>query len=63
MAGCGLIHFCSIHLLKIRKEEGGILLKPEREKKRNIKDFFALKVERTGNPEWATPEEIKSIWE
>jgi hypothetical protein len=28
-----------------------------------IEDFFGLEVERTGEPEWATPEEIKSIWE
>jgi hypothetical protein len=27
-----------------------------------IEDFFGLEVERRGEPEWATPEEIKSIW-
>jgi len=40
-----------------------ILLRPKREKKRKIEDFFGLKVERTGRPEWATSKEIKSIWE
>ena len=50
-------------LLSVEESEEGILLKPKREKKRKIKDFFGLKVERTGEPEWATPGEIKSIWE
>ena len=50
-------------VLSVEEKEGGILLKPERGKKRNIEDFFALKVERTGDPEWATPKEMKGIWE
>jgi len=33
------------------------------EKKKGIKDFFGLKVKRTGKPEWITPKEIKSIRE
>lgn len=50
-------------LLSIEEKEDVILLRPKREKKRKIEDFFGLKVERTGRPEWATPKEIKSIWE
>ena len=49
--------------LSIEEKEDVILLKPKKEKKRKIEDFFGLKVERTGRPEWATPKEIKSIWE
>lgn len=50
-------------LISIEEKEDEILLRPKREKKRKIEDFFGLKVERTGRPEWATPKEIKSIWE
>jgi len=50
-------------LLSIEEREEGILLRPKRAKKRKVEDFFGLEVERTGEPEWATPEEIKSIWE
>ena len=50
-------------VLSVEEKEGRILLKPERRKKRNIEDFCGLKVEMTGDPEWATPKEIKSIWE
>ena len=32
-----------------------------KKKKTSIEDLFGQKVERTGEPEWATPEEIKSI--
>jgi AbrB family looped-hinge helix DNA binding protein len=49
--------------LSIEEKEDVILLKPKKEKKRKIDDFFGLKVERTGRPEWATPKEIKSIRE
>jgi hypothetical protein len=47
----------------LKKKKDEILLRPKRMKKRKIEDFFGLKVERTGRPEWATPKEIKSIWE
>ncbi len=29
---------------------------------KKIEDFFGLEVERTGDPEWTSPKEIKSIW-
>ena len=48
-------------LISIEEKKDEILLRPKREKKRKIEDFFGLKVERTGRPEWATPKEIKSI--
>jgi hypothetical protein len=47
-------------LLSIEEREEGILLRPKRAKKRKIEDFFGLEVERTGEPEWATPEEINN---
>lgn len=50
-------------LLSVEERSGTILLKAKRKKKTRIKDLFGQKVERTGEPEWATPEEIKSIWE
>ncbi|MCW3142079.1 MAG: AbrB/MazE/SpoVT family DNA-binding domain-containing protein [Methanophagales archaeon] len=50
-------------LILIEEKKDKILLSPKREKKRNVEDFFGLKVKRTGRPEWATPKEIKSIWE
>ena len=50
-------------VLSVEEKKGKILLKPERGKKKNIEDFFSLKVKRTGDPEWATPKEIKNIWE
>ncbi|MCD6456580.1 MAG: hypothetical protein J7K81_07330 [Methanophagales archaeon] len=50
-------------LISIEEKEDKTLLRPKREKKRKIDDFFGLKVKRTGRPEWATPKEIKSIWE
>ncbi|PXF50962.1 MAG: hypothetical protein C4B55_00600 [Candidatus Methanophagaceae archaeon] len=53
-------------LLSIEEREDRVILKPKREKERKksrIEDFFGLKVERTGEPEWATAKEIKSIWE
>jgi len=50
-------------LISVEEREGCVLLRPKREQKRRIEDFFGLKVERTGKPEWATPKEIKSIWE
>ena len=49
--------------ISIEEKKDKILLSPKREKKRNVEDFFGLKVKRTGRPEWATPKEIKSIWE
>ena len=49
--------------ISIEEKKDEILLRPKREKKRKIDDFFGLKVKRTGRSEWATPEEIKSIWE
>ncbi|RZN65251.1 MAG: AbrB/MazE/SpoVT family DNA-binding domain-containing protein [Candidatus Methanoliparum thermophilum] len=50
-------------LVSVEEREDGALLKPKREKRRKIEDFFGLKEERTGKPEWATPKEIKNIWE
>jgi len=50
-------------LILIEERDDGILLKPVQEKKRKIEDFYSLEVKRTGKPEWATPKEIKSIWE
>ena len=52
--------------LLIEERNYEVLLKPmkkKKEKKRGIKDFFGLKVKRTGKPEWITPKEIKSIRE
>jgi len=46
---------------EVRDDE--IVLKPEREKKISLKDLCGLSPKRTGAPKWATPGEIKSIWE
>lgn len=50
-------------LVLIEESEEGVLLRPKKGKKRKIEEFFGLHVERTGEPEWALPKEIKSIWE
>jgi len=50
-------------LILVEEREDGVLLRPVREKKKKIEDFYSLEVKRTGKPEWATPKEIKSIWE
>ncbi len=42
----------------IKQENNKIILE-----KGNLKEFFGLEVERTGEPEWKKPEEIKKIWE
>lgn len=55
------LHPSTILELKERKDE--IVLKPIRKKKKGIMDFYAIKPKRTGKPKWATPEEIKRIWE
>lgn len=50
-------------VLKIDKRGKEIVMKPVRRKKKTMKDLCGLDPERTGEPEWATPEEIKGIWE
>lgn len=50
-------------VLELKERKNGIVLKPIRKKKTSIKDFYGIKPKRTGKPEWATPEDIKSIWE
>lgn len=50
-------------LISVEEREDGILLRPIHEKRRTIEDFYSLEMKRTGKPEWATPKEIKSIWE
>lgn len=39
-----------------------LLLKPVVEKRVSLKDLCGLSPKRTGEPKWATTEEIKSIW-
>jgi len=50
-------------LISVEEREDGILLRPIHEKRKTIEDFYSLEMKRTGKPEWATPKEIKSIWE
>lgn len=44
----------------IEAQEGNLVLKPQRQKQ--IEDLFGHTVDRTGDPEWESPQEIKSIW-
>lgn len=50
-------------VVRLEERDDEIVLKPERAKKISLKDLCGLSPERTGEPKWATPEEIKSIWE
>lgn len=47
-------------IIQFEEKDNEILLKPER--KKTLKDLCGLSPKRTGDPKWATPEEIKSIW-
>lgn len=50
-------------VLEIKRKRNEIIIKPARMKKKNLMNLCGLKPKRTGKPKWATPKEIKSIWE
>ena len=50
-------------VVEIKKGKDEIIIKPARNKKRGLMDFYAIQPRRTGKPKWATTNEIKSIWE
>jgi AbrB family looped-hinge helix DNA binding protein len=50
-------------VVEVEKEKGSLVLTPAKKKRRSWKDLHGIKPKRTGEPEWPTPEEIKSIWE
>jgi AbrB family looped-hinge helix DNA binding protein len=49
-------------VVEVEKLEGKILIRPVRKSRRTWKQLCGLNPQRTGKPEWPTPEEIKSIW-
>ena len=50
-------------VVAVEKYEGRIIIKPVRKSRRAWKQLCGLAPQRTGNPQWPTPEEIKSIWQ
>jgi AbrB family looped-hinge helix DNA binding protein len=50
-------------VVKVETQDEGILIKPVRKGKRSWKQLCGMVPNRTGKPEWPTPEEIKSIWQ
>ena len=51
-------------VVTITKEgKRGLLLEPSRKRRRTWKDLNGMNPTRSGEPEWPTPKEIKSIWE
>ncbi len=49
-------------VVEVEKLEERILIKPVGKSRRTWKQLCGLNPQRTGKPEWPTPEEIKSIW-
>jgi AbrB family looped-hinge helix DNA binding protein len=50
-------------LIYFEEKDNEILLKPVAKKRVSLKDLCGLSPKRTGEPKWATSEEIKRIWE
>lgn len=48
-------------VIHFEEKDNEVLLKPVVEKKVRLKDLCGLSPKRTGEPKWATIEEIKSI--
>jgi AbrB family looped-hinge helix DNA binding protein len=49
-------------VVRVERQEEGIVIKPVRKGKRTWKQLCGLTPKRTGRPEWPTPTEIKNIW-
>jgi bifunctional DNA-binding transcriptional regulator/antitoxin component of YhaV-PrlF toxin-antitoxin module len=49
-------------VVAIEKGRDVVVIKPLRKRKRGWRQLCGLAPERTGKPEWPTPEEIKGIW-
>jgi len=49
-------------VVAIEKAGDVVVIKPLRKRKRLWRRLCGLALERTGKPEWTTPEEIKGIW-
>lgn len=50
-------------VVAVEKYEDRIIIKPVRKSRRAWKQLCGLAPQRTGEPQWPTPEEIKSIWQ
>jgi AbrB family looped-hinge helix DNA binding protein len=50
-------------VVAVEKHEGRIVITPLRKSRRTWKQLCGLAPQRTGEPQWPTPEEIKSIWQ
>ncbi len=50
-------------VVSFERKDGDLILKPSRKKRINLKELRGIYPKRTGKPRWATPEEIKGIWE
>ena len=49
-------------VVAIEKARDVVVIRPLRKRKRSWRRLCGLAPERTGKPEWPTPEEIKGIW-
>jgi len=49
-------------IVRVEKQDDGIMIKPIRRGKRTWKQLCGLVPKRTGKPAWPTVEEIKNIW-
>ena len=49
-------------IVRVERQEEGIVIKPVRRGKRTWKQLCGLVPARTGKPDWPTPGDIKSIW-
>ncbi|MGP8071161.1 MAG: AbrB/MazE/SpoVT family DNA-binding domain-containing protein [Candidatus Bathyarchaeia archaeon] len=50
-------------VVRVEPRDEGILIKPVRKAKRSWKQLCGITPNRTGKPEWPTPEEIKNTWQ
>ncbi|MDD2666690.1 MAG: AbrB/MazE/SpoVT family DNA-binding domain-containing protein [Methanocellales archaeon] len=49
-------------VISFERKGGDLILKPSRKKRGNMRELKGINPKRTGEPRWATPEEIKGIW-